>query len=180
MNEEIEKRFSSPLLTGAYRFARFAHEGPPSEADTEVSHPIEVALLLQDAGFDEEVVAAGLLHDVVEDTSIEVDEIRSRFGDEVADLVDAMTEAPEIQPYGVRKEEHRRRVARSGPSAAAIYAADKIATLRSYDEHGDKPPPHRFEHFQRTLGELEQTHPQLPFLGELRAALDATATRHER
>lgn len=52
----------SPLLRGASRFAAAAHHGPAREGDTEIDHPTRVACLLQECGFQEEVIAAGFLH----------------------------------------------------------------------------------------------------------------------
>jgi (p)ppGpp synthase/HD superfamily hydrolase len=120
----------SPLLEGAYRMAREAHHGRRREGDTDIDHPVEVAHLLSDTGFDERTVAAALLHDVVEDSATDTDEIEERFGAEVARLVAEMTEDTKIEPYENRKAEHRSRVARDR-NVAAIYAADKLAGARA-------------------------------------------------
>ena len=77
----------------------------------------------------DEVLAAGLLHDVVEKSAIGIEEVRAEFGDVVGDLVAAMTENEEIPAYEERKDEHRRRVAESGDAALAIFAADKLANV---------------------------------------------------
>jgi (p)ppGpp synthase/HD superfamily hydrolase len=162
----------TPLLAGALDFAASAHHGPRREGDTDVDHPIAVARLLDDAGFSEQVVAAALLHDVVEDTRTELAEIRVRFGEPVASLVSAMTENQKIERYAARKAEHRRRIRRSGVGPAAIYAADKLATSRALAGENARLAPERLEHFRRTLAELSRAQPDLPFLGELREALD--------
>jgi len=170
--DDLEARFSTPLLRGALGLARLAHEGPASEGDTELSHPVTVVTLLQEAGLDEEVVAAGLLHDVVEDTSIEIGDISAEFGEPVASLVAAMTERGDVESYGLRKEEHRRRVSQSGGRVAAIYAADKLASAGKLAAEGVEASQQQFEHYERTVGELLQTHPEVPFLGELARALE--------
>ena len=133
--EEARERFSSPLLHGALAFAIEAHQSPTA-GETQVSHPVAVAGLLQDAGCAEEVVAAGLLHDVVEDTPFTLEEIKGRFGEPVSVLVAAMTEDEGIEAYGLRKEEHRRRVGLRSGRTAAIYAADKLASLRAAKQEG--------------------------------------------
>jgi (p)ppGpp synthase/HD superfamily hydrolase len=161
----------SALLQGAYAFAKAAHDGPRSTDETTFDHPLEVAKLLHEHGFEEPIVAAGLLHDVVEDTTVEPDEIREQFGGEVADLVTAMTEKGSIEPYELRKAEHRARASRDR-SVAAIYAADKLATTRWLDDHGERPDPRQLTHYRATLDELCRTNPDLPFLGELRRELD--------
>jgi (p)ppGpp synthase/HD superfamily hydrolase len=159
----------SELLRGAWGLARFAHHGPRREGDTDIEHPVQVAELLARAGFDERVVAAALLHDVVEDTATEPAEIEGRFGPEVAALVREMTEDEGIEDYPKRKAEHRARVA-ADRSAAAIYAADKLASARSKD--GQAMPGDQLEHYVLTLRTLAETNPDLPFLDELRRELE--------
>lgn len=161
----------SALLEGSYAFALFAHHGERRRADTDIEHPVAVAELLHREGFSEQVVAAALLHDVIEDTTTEVAEIRRRFGPEVGDLVTEMTEDQSIRSYRERKREHRQRVA-SDRSAAAIYAADKLATTRVLAAHGEAPAAQRLEHFRATLVSLANAYPTLPFLAELRGELD--------
>ena len=168
----VDRLRRTPLLAGALAFAASAHHGPRRDGDTDVDHPIAVARLLDDAGFAEAVVAAALLHDVVEDTRTDVAEIRARFGEPVAALVAAMTENGEIDAYAERKAEHRRRIRRAGAGPAAIYAADKLATTRALAGAEGRVAPERLEHFRRTLEELSRAQPRLPFLGELRDALN--------
>ena len=95
-------------------------------------HPIQVAQLLRDAGYDEEVCAAGLLHDAVEDSNFTVDDVVEGFGQRVGELVEALTEDPSIGDWEERKQALRQSVERSGPDAGAIYAADKIANLHDW------------------------------------------------
>jgi (p)ppGpp synthase/HD superfamily hydrolase len=159
-----------PLLEGAFRFARSAHHGPRSADETHIAHPVAVAQLLHREGFAAPVVAAALLHDVVEDTHTDVAEIKGRFGPEVAQLVEAMTENPEIPSYAERKGEHRQRVARDR-RVAAIYAADKVANTRGIRDEA-AAPAEKVEHYRRTLQELCRQHPDLPFLDELRFELE--------
>jgi len=88
-----------------------------------------VAERLAEHGFAEDVLAAALLHDVVEDSEIEVDDIRERFGDRVASLVATLTEDESIEDYEQRKDEQRRRAVDAGAEALAIYSADKLANV---------------------------------------------------
>ena len=158
----------SNLLRGAYEFARGAHHGPRREGETNIDHPVAVAELLSRAGFGEQVVAAALLHDVVEDTATPTEEVRSRFGPAVGDLVREMTENEAIRDYRERKAEHRERVARD-PRVAAIYTADKLANSR--DKDGSKIASEQLEHYLQTLLTLDRGRPELPFLGPLRREL---------
>jgi (p)ppGpp synthase/HD superfamily hydrolase len=96
-----------------------------------VEHPVLVATDVAAAGFEPEMIAAALLHDSVEDGKATVEELRERFGDRVADLVDVMTDTAEVSDYERRKEIHRRRVGGAGPEAAAIFAADKLNNVRA-------------------------------------------------
>jgi len=77
------------------------------------------------------MIAAALLHDIVEDSDVTVEDVRERFGDRVATLVDAMTDTSEVKPYERRKALHRERVVAAGPEAAAIFAADKLNNVRA-------------------------------------------------
>jgi GTP pyrophosphokinase len=161
----------SPLVEGAYRMAHDAHHGPRRTGDTTIDHPLAVAELLSGIGCDDRVVAAALLHDVVEDTATDPVEIEDRFGPEVARLVTAMTENQEIEPYAARKAEHRRRIT-GDRNVAAIYAADKLAGARDMLDHPDSVPDARLHHYLATLTLLSRTHPDLPFLGDLRRELE--------
>lgn len=165
----------SGLLEDAYRFALEAHHGPANEGDTKIDHPQEVARLLHQSGFSDPVVAAALLHDVVEDTAVDLDEICRGFGPEIQRLVGEMTENEEIEPYEERKAEHRRRIARNR-RVAAIYAADKVANTRDIRAGQSSADPERLDHFRKTLDVLCEEHPDLPFLDTLRKELDALST----
>jgi GTP pyrophosphokinase len=80
------------LVQRAYEQAVFAHDGQMrASGEPYVIHCVEVARMLADLGLDHHAVAAGLLHDVVEDTDWTVDDIRQNFDGEVARLVDGVT-----------------------------------------------------------------------------------------
>ncbi len=170
MREPPDFVAESDFLRGAYELARSAHHGPAREGDTEIEHPVAVATVLQDNGFDEHVVAAALLHDVVEDTALDVGTISDRFGPDVAGLVAEMTEDAGIEPYEARKAEHRSRVSHDR-RAAAIYGADKLATTKGL-AGPEEVPAQKLEHYRQTLRTLCETHPDLPFLAQLREELD--------
>ena len=121
-----------PLARVAVSWAFQRHRGQLREADGAafVVHPMEVASLLEEARYPDQVVAAGVLHDVLEDTATERDEIEVAFGREVADLVEAVSDDPAIEGEEEQKSEVRDRVRRRGGYAAAIYAADKVSKVR--------------------------------------------------
>jgi (p)ppGpp synthase/HD superfamily hydrolase len=165
----------SALLEGAFRFGRDVYSEEHREA--KLRHSIEVAKLLHEAGFDEEVVAAGLLHDVIEATASELPELAERFGSGVADLVEAMTEDDGIESYEERKAEHRARATAHGSRAAAIYAADKLAKMPGLRADPGSASERQLAHYQQTLETLRAGHPDLPFLGDLEQELAALAVQ---
>ncbi len=85
------------ILKRAYDLAQRAHVGQKRKSGEDyVVHCIEVARILIDLGLDISVVAAGLLHDVVEDTSVTLEELQEVFGEEVANLVAGVTKMEQI------------------------------------------------------------------------------------
>lgn len=122
----------SDLVRDALELARRAHAGQlrrGSDGRPYIEHPIAVAELLLEHRYGDEVAAAALLHDVVEKSETVAAEVRERFGDTVGDLVEALTEDGSIPVYEERKQEHRWRVAKAGPAAMAIFAADKLTNV---------------------------------------------------
>jgi GTP pyrophosphokinase len=86
------------LIQKAYIFAAQAHAGQTRlSGEPYLSHPLSVANVLADMTLDEATVAAGLLHDTVEDTKATIDEIEELFGEEVADIVDGVTKISKMQ-----------------------------------------------------------------------------------
>ncbi|MEQ1783128.1 MAG: RelA/SpoT family protein, partial [Hyphomonadaceae bacterium] len=84
-------------LNKAYVFAVMKHgQQLRHSGDPYFAHPVAVAGLLTDLKLDQSTIIAGLLHDVVEDTDVSVDEIRGLFGQDVADLVDGVTKLPKV------------------------------------------------------------------------------------
>jgi guanosine-3',5'-bis(diphosphate) 3'-pyrophosphohydrolase len=96
--EEYNPAVDKDLLTRAFLFGAKAHEGQQRRSGQDfVHHPYGVALILAGLRMDEQTIAAALLHDVVEDTSIELDDVRAEFGDEIAQLVDGVTKLTRVQ-----------------------------------------------------------------------------------
>jgi (p)ppGpp synthase/HD superfamily hydrolase len=163
----------SRLVEDAYELAVDAHHGSRRRNETNIDHPAAVGQLLHREGFDDEVVAAALLHDVVEDTDTHMEEIVERFGPRVGELVCVMTEDAAIEDYEERKAEHRARVASHSSRAAAIYAADKLAKTSALRHEGGPVSDAKLHHYRQTLIELRHAHPELPFLVELEEGLRA-------
>ncbi len=85
------------LVEDAYRFAAKAHEGQVRKSgDAYIEHPLQVAMILAELQFDASALAAALLHDVTENCGVSSDELKTRFGAEVAKLVDGTTKLGKI------------------------------------------------------------------------------------
>jgi (p)ppGpp synthase/HD superfamily hydrolase len=181
-----EPRTDSDLSLSALRFARRVHFGQHRKQTGEqfVEHPIAVARLLTESGYDGPLISAAYLHDVVEKTNVELDEIRTRFGPSVADLVDCLSEDPEIVGYAARKRALRSGILASGGDPVIIYAADRVANMRDWR----KVPPEdraavgerlgttleeRLQLWSEDLEELHDLDPETPFLSQIEAELSA-------
>jgi GTP pyrophosphokinase len=96
----------SDLLRRAYLFSAREHKGQKrASGESYLVHPLAVANILADMRLDEVSVATGLLHDVVEDTLVELDTIREYFGEEITHLVDGLTKIAQIS--NVSREEQQ-------------------------------------------------------------------------
>lgn len=93
------------LIDKAYRTALEAHEGQRRKSgEPYIVHPLCVGIILADLEMDKETIAAGLLHDVVEDTIMTNEDIEREFGDDVAILVDGVTKMSKLQYNGDKVE----------------------------------------------------------------------------
>src|SRR5438132_4734014 len=94
------------LLRRAYLFSAREHKGQKrASGESYLVHPLEVANILADLKLDEVSVATGLLHDVVEDTLVDLETIRKYFGEEITHLVDGLTKIAQIS--NVSREEQQ-------------------------------------------------------------------------
>jgi (p)ppGpp synthase/HD superfamily hydrolase len=118
-----------------------------------LDHPLAVARLLRETRQPDKVVIVGLLHDVLEDTTVTVEELRHRFGAEVAELVEALTEDGAIDDVRARKAALRQQILDAGSAAATVALADKAAKLAEPDR---RPGTRRLEHYRRTLEGVER------------------------
>jgi (p)ppGpp synthase/HD superfamily hydrolase len=126
----------------ALAYAVEQHAGQKRAADGApfVLHPIEVATLLADAGAPDHVVDAGVLHDTIEKTSTEAEDLRARFGVRVAALVVALSEDPAISGFAARKAALRHQVEAAGDEALMVFAADKVSKARELRVTLARPP----------------------------------------
>ena len=94
----IKKQSSLDFIEKAYLLAKSQHEGQMRKSgDPYIQHPLEVAYLLADLKTGPQTIAAGFLHDVLEDTAISKEELESQFGDEVVEIVDGVTKISQLK-----------------------------------------------------------------------------------
>jgi GTP diphosphokinase / guanosine-3',5'-bis(diphosphate) 3'-diphosphatase len=175
----------SELIAKALETAEEAHAGQTRNGSggmAYIHHPVAVAELLAEHDFAESTVAAALLHDVVEDSDASIDDVASRFGRRVADLVAALTEDESIEPFEPRKDAHRRHVEEVGGDALAIYAADKLSNIRvlrrslasegeAAGEEFEAPLEVKEAVWAADLEMLRREAPELPFVDDLASEL---------
>lgn len=94
---EMDKNYGIAKIRKAYEFAKQMHEGQFRESgEPYITHPLAVATILVDLGMDTDAICAALLHDVVEDTPATYDDVKEKFGADVANLVDGVTKLDKI------------------------------------------------------------------------------------
>lgn len=120
------------LIERAMALAVRAHEGQMRKEGPMpyIVHPVSVALILARYGFSDTVIAAALVHDVIEDTDVTNEELRRVLGDNVADLVAPVTHDDTL-PWEEKKKAYIEKVRTASEGAKAISLADKIANAES-------------------------------------------------
>lgn len=128
-----------PIFEEAAAFAVQAHNGMVRKATQHpyILHPMEAAVIVGSMTDDQEVLAAAVLHDVVEDANVTLLEIREKFGERVMDLVSSETEykrvyLPAADTWQTRKSEAVALLkATDDPGVKMLYLGDKLSNLRS-------------------------------------------------
>jgi len=114
MESILEKILKNPaykepdkkLIEKAFEFAKAAHTGQKRLSnEAYITHPLRVAYFLAELGLDSATVSAGLLHDVLEDTKVTIEELRNQFGGDIAFLVEGMTKLRKISDTASKKED---------------------------------------------------------------------------
>lgn len=164
----------------ALAFADARHAGQRRKGDGApyVLHPVEVAWLLHEEGFADEVIAAGVLHDVLEDTDTDRAELEQRFGEHVAALVTSLSEDESIADEVERKAALREQVAHAGDEAAAIFAADKVSKARELRARAMSGPLDaadllKLDHYEHSCELLDELMPAQPLVASLHLEIDA-------
>ncbi len=139
--------FDLNKIEQAYHVAEKAHEGQVrSSGEPYFIHPIEVAFILVDLGMDTDCVCAGLLHDVVEDTEVTLEELGRQFGEVVAALVDGVTKLGKV-PLTTKEEQQAENVRKM---LLAMSEDVRVIIIKLADRlHNMRTLMYRPEHKQR-------------------------------
>ncbi len=130
------------LLWRTFHFAAGAHEGQQRRSGEDfIIHPLGAAKVLAGLRLDEATIAAALLHDVVEDTPVTIDDVRTEFGDEVAQLVEGVTKLTRIQFQSrehAEAENYRKMIVAMAEDVRVILIklADRLHNMRTIEYLG--------------------------------------------
>src|SRR3989449_9647112 len=130
------------LVTRAFAFAAAAHEGQQRRSGSDfIEHPVGVARICAQLRLDEETLAAALLHDVVEDTETDIDDVRREFGAEIARLVEGVTKLTRIQFQSreqAEAENYRKMIVAMSEDVRVILIklADRLHNMRTIEYLG--------------------------------------------
>ncbi len=141
--EEIARKKPNTLIGRAYVFAERAHRGQKRKnGESYFSHVLATAETLQQWRMDEQTIAAGLLHDVVEDTPVTEEEFKKTFGEEIAFLVDGVTKLSRIKYRGTeaKAENLRKMILAISQDLRVVFIklADRLHNMKTLSA---LPPP---------------------------------------
>ena len=139
MIRESGRDYDLELIEKAYRLADSAHGDQRRVSGVPyILHPTSVACILVDLGMDTESVVAALLHDVVEDTEISLEEIIKDYGKEIAHLIDGVTKLKKI-PFSNREQQQAENIRKMLMAMSddirviIIKLADRLHNMRTID-----------------------------------------------
>jgi GTP diphosphokinase / guanosine-3',5'-bis(diphosphate) 3'-diphosphatase len=130
------------LIVGAFRYAAAAHEGQLRRSGQDfIHHPFGVAKICAELRLDAQTIAAALLHDVVEDTEADIEDVRHEFGDEVARLVEGVTKLTGITFHSreqAEAENYRKMIVAMAEDVRVILIklADRMHNMRTIEYQG--------------------------------------------
>lgn len=156
---------NSALVHDAYVVADKAHEGAVRDytGESYITHPVEVARILSTVPHTNAMLAAAILHDVLEDTDYTEVQMRERFGSEVTDLVKMVTKVStkDDGPRWRRVEIDMAHLAQASPAGQSIKLADIICNCRTIADHDPRRALGYLNEKLTALQILTQGHPEL-------------------
>lgn len=127
---------SENVIEKAIMFATLAHAGQVRKGEKDkpaIIHPLAVAQTLIEYGADNNVIVAGILHDVWEDTKYSLEDIKDKFGEDVAHLVELASEPDKSKTWEERKEHTIETTKKLTLREKLVLLADKINNIESLD-----------------------------------------------
>jgi (p)ppGpp synthase/HD superfamily hydrolase len=172
------------IIEKAIQVATLAHDGQyrKNSKIPYIAHPVAVGMILMKAGYSDELVAAGILHDTLEDTTLTLIEIKQWFGGTIAEIVEGCSEPNKSLTWEERKE-HSILFLKNAPEDIRIVScADKLHNIRSildrYVLEGEevwsifKRGKNQQEWYYRSIFNSLSHTSEFPLLKELRADID--------
>lgn len=163
------------FILSAYTFAEAAHRGQKRKSGEDyIIHSLHVAKNLAEIGMDEKTIAAGLLHDVPEDTNVTLEEVEKKFGSEVALLVDGITKLGKIKLRGSKEEYYLENLRKMFLAMAQdirvviIKLADRLHNMRTLEHL----PPEKQERIARETMEIYAPIANRLGIGEIKGELE--------
>lgn len=180
-------------IIDAINFAISAHSGQTRKGKDipYITHPMTVALTLSQAGASEDVVIAGILHDTMEDSGITKDDIAQGFGNNVANLVFAVSEKDKSLSWMERKMAALAEMDTMSQDALLLKSADSLCNMtdicEDYREKGDA----MFQNFNagkddhlmrytKVVKKLEEIYPDNPLLLDLKEVLSELTSQIDK
>jgi len=142
--ESYNANIDIPLIRKAYEFSERVHAGQYRESgDPFIEHCLNVAFILAQQHMDSPTIAAGLLHDAIEDVGASVDDIKAEFGEEIAQLVDGLTKMSELKFKSLAEQqvEYFRKMLLSMAKdirVIVIKLADRLHNMRTLEHLADE------------------------------------------
>lgn len=169
------------FMTAAYTLANEAHRSQKRKSgENYIEHCLGVAKILAEIGMESRTIAAGLLHDVPEDTPIPLQTIREQFGDEVAQLVDGVTKLGKIRLRGSREEYYLENLRKMFLAMAEdirvviVKLADRLHNMRTLDYL----PPEKQQRIARETMEIYAPIANRLGIGEVKGELEDLAFKY--
>lgn len=114
----------------AIMFATKAHQGQKRKDGTDfICHPLCVGYMIKEMGLEDKYVIIAILHDIIEDTSYNFNDIKERFGEEVANAVKSLSEDNKIKDYKIRKSAFMEQIKKLDSNLVMVECADKLHNL---------------------------------------------------